>query len=112
LTGTYAWDTRDDPTNASRGWFHSSGTEYGVEALGSDLRFIRYLAQQYYFKRVSTRVVLASALRVGAGRGLGQELIRSERFFAGGGTSVRGFAEDALGERSVLGDPTGGHALL
>jgi len=111
-TGTYAWDTRDDPTNASRGWFHSSGIEYGVEALGSDLRFIRYLAQQYYFKRVSARVVLASALRVGAGRGFDQELIRSERFFAGGGTSVRGFAEDGLGPHGVLGGAEGGDALL
>ena len=112
LTSTYAWDTRDDPTNASRGWFHSSGLEYGIEALGSDLRFIRYLAQQYYFKRAGARVVLASAFRVGAGRGFDQELIRSERFFAGGGTSVRGFDEDGLGPQSVLGGAVGGDALL
>ena len=111
-TGTYAWDTRDDPTNATRGWFHSSGIEYGVEALGSDLRFIRYLAQQYFIKRASARVVLASAFRVGAGRGFDQELIRSEKFYAGGGTSVRGFEEDGLGPRGVLGGAAGGDALL
>ena len=113
LTSTYAWDRRDDPTNASRGWFHSSGIEYGAKELGSDLHFIRYLAQQYYFKRAGARVVLASAFRVGVGRGIGgQELIRSERFFAGGGTSVRGFAEDSLGQPGVLGGATGGDALL
>jgi outer membrane protein insertion porin family len=66
----------------------------------------------YYFHRAGPRTVLATAFRVGAGRGFGQELIRSERFFAGGGTSVRGFGEDALGERSVLGDPLGGNGLL
>ena len=42
LTGAYAWDTRDDPSNAHRGWFHSSGLEFGSKALGSDLRFIKY----------------------------------------------------------------------
>jgi outer membrane translocation and assembly module TamA len=111
-TGTYAWDTRDDPSNASRGWFHSSGAEYGVPALGSDLKFIRYLAQQYYMKRVTSRIVLASAVRFGAARGFEQELIPSERFYAGGGTSVRGFAEDGLGARGLLGDPEGGNGLL
>jgi outer membrane protein assembly factor BamA/autotransporter translocation and assembly factor TamB len=111
-TGTYAWDTRDDASDAARGWFHSSGVEYGVEALGSDLRFVRYLAQQYYFKRVASRVVLASAFRFGAARGFEQELIPSERFYAGGGTSVRGFAEDGLGPRGILGDPDGGNGLV
>lgn len=112
LTSTYAWDTRDDPANARRGWFHSSGLEYGSAALGSDLRFIRYLAQQYYFTPVGDQIVLASAFRLGAARGFGQELIPSERFFAGGATSVRGFAEDGLGAIDFFGSPTGGSGLL
>jgi outer membrane protein assembly factor BamA/autotransporter translocation and assembly factor TamB len=113
LTGAYAWDTRDDPSNATRGWFHSSGLEYGPEALGSELRFIRYLAQQYYMRRAGSRTVLATAFRFGAGKGFDdQELIPSERFFAGGGTSVRGFAQDGLGERNVLGNPAGGQGMV
>ena len=47
-----------------------------------------------------------------AARGFDQELIPSERFYAGGGTSVRGFAEDGLGARGLLGDPEGGNGLL
>ena len=39
-------------------------------------------------------------------------LIPSERFFAGGASTVRGYREDDLGARSVLGDPEGGSALL
>jgi outer membrane protein assembly complex protein YaeT len=112
LTATYAWDTRDDPSNASRGWFHSSGFEYGPESLGSDLRFVRYLAQQYSFRRVGERVVFASAFRLGAGRGFGQDLIPSERFYAGGATSVRGFAEQGLGPADFFGDPVGGNGLV
>jgi outer membrane protein assembly factor BamA len=112
LTGAYAWDRRDDPADARRGWFQSSGLELGAARLGSDLRFIRYLAQQYYFRTVGPDVVLASAFRLGAGRGFDQDLIPSEKFYAGGGTSVRGFAEDGLGGIDFFGDPIGGNGLL
>ena len=38
---------------------HSSGLEYGPEVLGSDLRFLRYLGQQYYFRTMRERFSLA-----------------------------------------------------
>lgn len=111
LTATYAWDTRNDPSNAQRGWFHSSGLDYGPEALGSDYRFIRYLAQQYCFKTLGEHFVLASGFRLGAARGFGQDLIPSEKFLAGGGTTVRGFAENRLGSPDRFGD-FGGNGLV
>ena len=58
------------------------------------------------------RIVLASAVRLGLGRGFDQDLIPSERFYAGGGTSVRGFAEDGLGGVDFFGDPRGGNGML
>jgi outer membrane protein assembly complex protein YaeT len=112
LTGTFAWDTRDDPSNARTGWFQSSGFEIGTTSLGSDLRFIKYLAQQHYFREAGRGLVFASAVRLGVGRGFDQDLIPSEKFFAGGATSVRGFAEDGLGEVDFFGDPRGGNGLL
>ena len=112
LTSTYAWDRRNDPFNPQDGWFHSSGVELGAKALGSDLRFVKYLAQQHYYKTLGRRIVLASALRLGLGRGFDQDLIPSERFYAGGGTSVRGFAEDGLGGVDSIGDPRGGNGML
>ena len=39
-------------------------------------------------------------------------LILSERFFAGGATTVRGYREDDLGPRSIFGDAEGGRAML
>jgi outer membrane protein insertion porin family len=39
-------------------------------------------------------------------------LIPSERFYAGGASSVRGYLEDSLGVQSVLGGADGGSALL
>jgi outer membrane protein assembly complex protein YaeT len=112
LTGTYAWDRRDDPFSARTGWLHSSGLELGAKSLGSDLRFIRFLAQQHYFKTLRRSVVLASAVRLGLGRGFDQDLIPSEKFYAGGGTTVRGFAQDGLGELDFFGDPAGGNSML
>ena len=112
LTSTYAWDRRNDPFSPQDGWFHSSGVELGAKTLGSDLRFVKYLAQQHYYRTVRRRLVLASALRLGLGRGFDQDLIPSERFYAGGGTSVRGFAEDGLGGVDFFGDPRGGNGML
>jgi outer membrane protein assembly factor BamA len=112
LTSTYAWDRRNDAFNPQDGWFHSSGVELSSKALGSDLRFVKYLAQQHYYRSLPRRIVLASALRLGLGRGFDQDLIPSERFYAGGGTTVRGFAEDGLGGVDFFGDPRGGNGML
>jgi outer membrane protein assembly complex protein YaeT len=105
-------DRRDSPFDARRGWFHSSAIEYGSEAIGSDVRFVKYSLQQYVYRQVRPGVVLASAVRVGLADGFGQNLLYEERFFAGGGNTVRGYREDSLGELDFLGDPLGGEALL
>jgi outer membrane protein assembly factor BamA len=60
-------DDRNDLVDATRGWFHSTDLEYAA-ALGSDVRFVKYLLQQRYYRRVG-RVVLASAARPGVGEG-------------------------------------------
>ena len=104
-------DTRDDLFNATRGWFHSSTVEHAPHTLGSDLRFAKYLAQQYYYQRRGG-VVLATAARLGLATGFGGDLIPTERFHAGGGNTVRGYAQDSLGPVGFFGEPTGGNALL
>ena len=111
LNASLIFDRRDDLFNATRGWFHASTLEWGVEALGSDLRFLKYLGQHFYFRGVPRGVVLASAVRMGLGWGFGQALIRSERFFAGGGTTVRGYERDVLGPVGRFG-PRGGSASV
>jgi outer membrane protein assembly factor BamA len=113
LTSTGLVDRRDDPFDATRGLMHSSTIEYGPEALGSDVRFIKYSAQQFYFRPLRARFVSATAFRVGVGRGFGgQDVISTERFYAGGANTVRGYREDSLGEIDFLGIPVGGQALM
>jgi outer membrane protein assembly factor BamA len=92
--------------------FASSTFEFAPEAAGSDIRFVRQLQQVYYF-RPWRAAVFASAARVGAAIPVGgQELIPSERFFAGGSRTVRGVAEESLGPRNFFGDPTGGQTMI
>ncbi|MBI4885495.1 MAG: translocation/assembly module TamB domain-containing protein [Acidobacteria bacterium] len=112
LNAAAAWDTRDDPTDTTRGLFTSSTVEFAPEMAGSDIRFVRQLQQAYYF-RPWRSAVFASAARFGVVVPLGgQELIPSERFFAGGSRSVRGVAEGTLGGRDFFGDATGGRAMI
>jgi outer membrane protein assembly factor BamA len=111
LASTLVFDTRDDVSDATRGMFHSSDVEYAGAALGSDLRFLKYLLQQRYYRRAGP-LVLAGAAQVGLADSFGQSLLPSERYFAGGGNTVRGYAQDSLGPRDILGDPAGGNALV
>ena len=112
LDASLVLEHRNDLFNATRGWFHASTIEWGVETLGSDLRFLKYVGQHYYFRGLPRGVVLASAARVGLGRGFGQGLIPSERFFTGGGNTVRGYERDSLGPVDFFGDPRGGNASV
>ena len=74
------------------------------------MRFVKYLLQQRYY-RTAGPVVLATSARLGLATAFGQFLIPQERFFAGGGNSVRGYAEDELSPGDSFG-PVGGNALL
>jgi outer membrane protein assembly factor BamA len=78
------------------------------------LSFLKGYIQQFQFVPIGHGIVVASAARLGLARTYrGETLIPSERFFAGGATSVRGYREDSLGPRSfVFDDAEGGAASL
>lgn len=112
VSGAWARDTRDDPFDPTRGAFAASNVEYASSAIGSDLRFVKVVFQTTGFRQAGP-AVLAGQIRLGTGWGFGQALDRSERFFAGGASSVRGYAENALGPVDVFtGEPEGGESLF
>jgi outer membrane protein assembly factor BamA len=111
LASTLIVDRRDDLVDSTRGWFHSSDVQYAPEALKSDIRFAKYLLQQRYYRRAG-RIVFATQARVGVATAFDQSLVPKYRFFAGGGNSVRGYADDVLSPRDLLGDVIGGRGLL
>jgi outer membrane protein assembly complex protein YaeT len=112
LTATTTVDTRNDPFDAVRGLFHSSNVEYAPEALGSDVRFAKYFMQQFFYLPFGGGLIAASGARIGVGGGFGQDLIPSERFFAGGVNTVRGYAESSLGGEDLLGGSKGGGGVI
>jgi outer membrane protein assembly factor BamA len=113
LTTSGLVDRRNDPFDPVRGWFSSANLEVSRPVLGSELNFLRSYLQLYNFTPVRSGLVVASAVRVGMARTFqGETLIPSERFFAGGATSVRGYSENDLGARSIFGDAEGGQALF
>ena len=125
LTTTLTREGRDEVLDASTGSFLSHAFSYSPDWLGSTLPFFRYFGQYFYYlplqapqRRPFTneilrpRLVFATGVRVGLGWGSGVDIPLSERFFAGGSTTLRGFAQNAVGPLDLAGTPRGGQALL
>lgn len=127
FTVSFTRETRDDILDATRGDFASNALEWSPTQLGgaNSLHFVRYFGQYFrYFPLAEpteipyggnarrSRLVYATGARIGLSRGLGGQVIPdAEKFFAGGGTTVRGFAEDELGGADSFG-PFGGNAVF
>ncbi len=118
-------DTRDAPFDPLRGHYLSGELQLFSQALGSEATFSKGYAQIYYFKEVLPKTVWAQALRAGAARtyersrrdppSTGDALSGvppSERFFAGGDTTLRGFRRDRVGPLDDSGNPVGGEGLF
>jgi outer membrane protein assembly complex protein YaeT len=136
LTGTITRDTRDSILDATRGEFSSHTLEFGPSWLGSKTGFTRYYGQYFRYvpldkylgwpvrdkekRPIPPKLIYAGALRLGLTAAFqGQDVISPERFFAGGGTTMRGFEQDRLGplEMAFNGTeyvevPVGGEALF
>ncbi|HLG58073.1 MAG TPA: POTRA domain-containing protein [Vicinamibacterales bacterium] len=132
FSGTLIRDSRD----AAEALDPSHGTQVIVtgdlapRALGSEVGFIKTYLQGFVYRRLpgSRRIVLALGARVGMAHDFAREvdvdgelvqvrvgLPASERFFAGGDTSVRGFSLDRLGNADTItatGFPTGGNGVV
>ena len=110
LNGTFILDKRDKPFDASRGWFQSSNVQWGSQALGSDFDYVRLLLRQFYYKPAGP-FIFASGVRWGWLHGISGEppITILDRFFdAGGGQTVRGYAEDSLSAVNIPVPSAGG----
>ena len=135
-------DTRLDPIDPVQGSLLGLEGELALKAIGSEVGFSKAFLQGYLYRQLPgrSRVVLATGARLGLAAGFpttvpatnpdgspvvgpgGQpvtvtvdDLPASERFYAGGDTTVRGYALDRLGDASTLdanGFPLGGNAVV
>ncbi|HZM59425.1 MAG TPA: translocation/assembly module TamB domain-containing protein [Vicinamibacterales bacterium] len=125
VTSTLTRESRDEVLDASRGAFLSQSFSYSPSWLGADSAYIKYLGQ--YFRYIALepakrkaftneilrpRLVYAVGGRIGLARGFGDIVPRSERFFAGGSQTMRGFGQNAVGPIGPDRIPIGGEAML
>src|SRR2546421_2724484 len=136
---TWFRDSRDNPADASKGSVNSTDFSDADTSLGSSASFLRFFFQNSTYYPIKRRFSFARSTRWGflvpyrdtvslsfpapapgqctagtAPSGPSPTIIPlPERFFAGGGTSLRGFALNQAGPRDACtGFPVGGQAML
>jgi len=122
FSASVSHDTRNDPADAASGNLFSADGQLAARAIGSKVGFVksRFTAQMFRSLPKARGIVFAGSARLGLASAFpreavddqervivgsdGQplivdELYASERFYAGGDTTIRGFALDAVGVR-------------
>jgi len=110
-----AIDTRDDPIQPTRGRFTLLDLQCSARILGSQSPYLKVLAQHFAFFPLPRRMVGAVGLRFGLAQTFRQDrdalIPITERFFAGGANTLRGFALDQASPKDLQGNPVGGNVL-
>jgi outer membrane protein insertion porin family len=126
---TWIRDTRDNPADATKGSFYSADISDTDTKFGSSASFLRLFFQNSTYYPIGRRYSFARSTRIGildpyrdtislsfpptTTSPLPTVIPLPERFFAGGGTSLHGFALNQAGPRDAgTGFPVGGQALL
>lgn len=129
FSGTWFRDTRDNPADASKGSFNTADFSVAGTAIGSSASFVRLFVQNSTYRPITRNVSFARSIRLGILQPYASTISLTfpapttkpppqliplpERLYAGGGTSLRGFALNQAGPRdSITGFPVGGQALL
>ncbi len=95
-------DTRDHPLDAHRGVFTTLNFGITPTALGSSANFARFFGQFTTYKSFHS-VVFANSIRFGLAKAFSSSFIpTSQLFFAGGGTTLRGFPIDEAGPQRIV----------
>jgi len=110
-------DRRNSPADPTRGDFENIDLVVAIKPVGSSVDFVRIFLQNSTYSPIGRRLVFARSTRFGVqtpyGNTLSSNIPLPERFFAGGGTSLRGFTLNQAGPRDpISGFPIGGQALL
>jgi outer membrane protein insertion porin family len=128
-------DTRDDLLEPQRGFFLSADGTLAARALGGEVGYAKTYLQGFMYKNLGKpRLVFAGGARLGLAdpfprpcettdpnnpdqviAGTCDFLPESERFFAGGDTTIRGYAVDTVGTPDTItstGVPIGGNAVI
>jgi translocation and assembly module TamA len=109
------YDSRDDKLDPTAGLNGSVGLSPFTSMALTSTQFAIAEAALAGYQRVldSDRVVLAARARVGSIFGASRSKVpASQRFYAGGGGSVRGYKYQSIGPLDSRNDPLGGRSLV
>jgi outer membrane protein insertion porin family len=108
-------DTRNDALTPSDGQFRLLDLEYSAKVLGSKSPYIKGLAQQFFYFGLPKTMVGVVGMRLGIGQTFRDDrdalMPITERFFAGGANTLRGFGLDQASPKDPFGNPVGGNVL-
>jgi outer membrane protein assembly factor BamA len=88
-------DRRDDPLNASRGYFYSINGEYAPVLFGSDISYAKNFSQMFFYKKIG-KIINAVGVRAGFLKIRSNILTIGEKFRTGGSTTLRGFVHNTV----------------
>ncbi len=99
---TYLRDTRDSVLDAHKGIYESLELDFNPAAL-SNFDFGRLLAQTAYYKKIPGNIIWANSVRIGLEHPFGSSHVPlSEKFFSGGGSTLRGFPLNGAGPQQTI----------
>ena len=102
VSAAFIRDTRDQPLDAHKGSFTTINFGVTPTAFGSSANFNRLFAQ-YAFYQPFHGVIWANSLRLGMVKAFSGSFVpTSQLFFAGGGTTLRGFPIDEAGPQRIV----------
>lgn len=115
VLGDLLLDRSNDPLNPIRGWRLSARVEPTLILGDTNLPYLRAVTQGTWYQPLDKagHTVVATRLRVGRIlNGTVDQIPASQRFYAGGGGSVRGFNYQGVGPRLANDTPKGGIGLI
>jgi len=117
VSAIYLNDTRDNYIDPERGFFNSTDVSFTSKLRAQNLasgNYVSLFTQNMYYRKLAGDIVMAAIFRFGIKESVSGDpgIPISERFFAGGGSTLRGFATDMAGPLDPNNEPVGGNALL
>ena len=142
VSGGILWDRRKTVAGLQTGEQVIANFDFALRQLGSEVGFVKSFMQGSIYRPIpgSRRLVFAGRAQLGLARGFAHNIVlvdddgnpvldpngnpvevfiadlpASQRFFAGGSTSVRGFQLDRLGVREILNEDglsNGGNGMI
>ncbi len=109
LSASYIQDRRDNPSDAHHGFWNTIDAGLAGNFFGSQRNFVRVLARNATYTPIGRNLVFARQTQIGAiypfsiasGLTSYESIPLPERFFGGGGVSMRGFGDNQAGPRDI-----------